>query len=421
MLEKSKSMNKLQLFLLGGAAILIALAVLVFSGAFGFGGRGARTELIMWGTWESDPFREINRALQNNSGNAFTLSYIKKSPATYEQDLVEALAAGAGPDLWLIPAEWRFSRASLIAPLPAQFFNEREFKEQFVDVASLFIAPLRSEGRAADILALPLAFDPLVLYWNKDRFNAASIPLPPRDWTELMNDTSSLTRRNAAGQIEVAGAALGRASNIPLFKHILEALLLQENPRQNSFLQDASVANSATRYYTNFALSSRPHFSWHALLAPPRNLFLQNNLGMMIDYASLAPSFARQNPHLNFAVAPIPQINQTKPVTNGALWGITVSRASPKSAQAWQATLLLTGANLAPSLLAAANFAPARRDLLDSSNPLHAAVLQAKYIPDQHPIQTSAILAEMIDNVADGRKTVSEAINEAKRKFETIR
>lgn len=413
-------MNKLQLFLLSGAAILIALAVLVFSGAFGFGGTGNKTELIMWGTWEDTSFREIGRALQDQSGNTLTLTYIQKSPATYEQDLVEALAAGLGPDLWLIPAEWRFTRASLIAPLPAQFLNEREFNERFVDITSLFIAPPRSEGRTADILALPLAFDPLALYWNKDRFNAASIALPPRNWTELMNQAALLTRRNATGQIEVAGAALGRASNIPLFKSILEALLLQENPRENAFLQDTDTANSAVRFYTNFALSSQPHFSWHALLSSPRTLFLQNDLGMMVDYASYAAPLAEQNSHLNFAVAPLPQIDQTKPVTNGALWGVTVSRASPKSVAAWQAALLLTGKNLATPLIAAARMAPARRDLLDQSNPIHAAVLKAKRIPDQNPARTSSILAGMIDNVADGKKTVSEAVNEAKRKLEII-
>lgn len=414
-------MNKLQLFLLGGAAVLIALAVLVFSGAFGFGGRGSKTELIMWGAWESAPFLEINRALQDQSNNKLTLTYIQKSPATYEQDLVESLAAGVGPDLWLIPAEWRFSRASLIAPLPPQLLNEREFNERFADIASLFVASPPSAGQAPSILALPLAFDPLVLYWNKDRFNAASIPLPPRDWTELMNQAALLTRRDTTGQIEVAGAALGRASNIPLFKNILELLLLQENPRENLFLQDTSTANSATRYYTNFALLSQPHFSWHALLPLPRALFLQNDLGMMIDYASYAASLAQQNPHLNFALAPIPQIDSTKSVTNGALWGITVSRASPKSVAAWQAALLLTDKNIAAPLIAAARMAPARRDLLEQSNPIHAAVLQAKRIPDQNPAQTSATLAEMIDNVADGRKTVSEAINEAKRKLETLR
>lgn len=414
-------MNKLQFFLLGGAAVLIVLAVLVFSGAFGFGGRGSRTELVMWGTWEATPFREINRALQDQSNNKLTLTYIQKSPATYEQDLVESLAAGAGPDLWLIPAEWRFSRASLIASLPSQFLNEREFNERFVDITSLFMAPPPSAGQAPSILALPLAFDPLVLYWNKDRFNAASIALPPRNWTELMSQAASLTMRNAAGQIEVAGAALGRASNIPLFKNILEVLLLQENPQQKTFLEDADAANSATRYYTSFALSSQPHFSWHALLPFPRALFLQNDLGIMIDYASYAASLAQQNPHLNFALAPIPQIDSAKPITNGALWGITVSRASPKSVAAWQAALLLTDKNLAAPLIAAARMAPVLRDLLDSSDPLHTAVLQAKRIPDQNSVQTSAILAGMIDNVADGRKTVSEAVNEAKRKLEIIR
>lgn len=414
-------MNKLQFFFLAGAVVLIALAVLVFSGAFGFGGRGSRTEITMWGTWESAPFREIDRALQEQSGNAFKLTYVQKQTATYEQDLVEALAAGQGPDLWLIPAEWRFSHASLIAPLPPQFLNEREFNERFVDAASLFVAPPRSEGRTADILALPLAFDPLVLYWNKDRFNAASIALPPRDWTELMNQAALLTRRDTAGQIEVAGAALGRASNIPLFKNILEVLLLQENPRQKAFLEDAGAANSATRYYTDFALPSQPHFSWHALLPSPRALFLQNDLGMMIDYASYALSLAQQNPHLNFALAPLPQIDHTNPATAGALWGITVSRASLQSVAAWQAALLLTDKNLAPSLIAAADFAPARRDLLNQSNPIHAAVLQAKRIPDQNPAQTSSILTEMIDNVADGKKTVSEAVNETKRKLETPR
>lgn len=418
-------MNKLQFFLLGGAAVLIALAILVFSGAFGFGGRGARTELIMWGPWESAVFREIDRAFQEQSGlsgqgNAFKLTYVQKPTATYEQELVEALAAGAGPDLWLLPEDLRFSRASLIAPLPTQLLNEREFKEQFIDAASLFVAPSPSAGQAPAIVALPLAFDPLVLYWNKDLFNAASVALPPRDWTELMQNAASITQRNAAGQIEIAGAALGRASNIPLFKSLLELLMMQENQRQNVFLQDTAAANSAVRYYTGFALSTKPHFSWHALMPLPRALFVQNDLGMMIDYASYAPVLSRQNPHLNFATANLPQIDPARPITNGVLWGVTVSRASSKPIQAWQAALLLAGKNFAAPLSAAARMAPGRRDLMDSSNPLHTAALQALFIPDPVPARTSAILAEMIDSVADGKKTVSEAVNEAKRKMETI-
>ena len=413
-------MNKLQLFLLGGAAVLIALAVLVFSGAFGFGDRSGRTNLVMWGTLPKTVFNDISRTIEQSSNGALKLSYEQKTEARYEQELLEALAAGVGPDLWIIPAEWHATRASLIAPLPTALFTEREFTERFVDSASVFIAPARSEGRTNDIVALPLAFDPLVLYWNKDLFNAAAIAAPPRDWTELIAHTRALTRRTPEKQIEQSGAALGRASNIPSFKKILELLMLQENPRQTAFLEDIDAANSATRYYTNFASSFQNHFSWHALLAAPRDLFSENRLAMMFDYASYANPLTERNPHLNAAYALVPQIDATRPVTTGSLWGITVSRSSAKGAQAWQAALLLTNKEIASLITERANIVPVHRGLLKQDSLLHASVLQAKILSDPNPAQTSAILANMIDTIADGRKTVSEAVAEAKRKLESL-
>jgi ABC-type glycerol-3-phosphate transport system substrate-binding protein len=65
--------------------------------------------------------------------------------------------------------------------------------------------------------------DSMVLYYNKDMFNAAGIVAPPTTWQEFQDDVKKLTLVDATGNIVRSGAAIGTAQNVSVFgsnKHV---------------------------------------------------------------------------------------------------------------------------------------------------------------------------------------------------------
>src|SRR3989344_9647409 len=87
--------------------VFIALAVfgiLVFSGAIPIGdddAPGSGGTVVLWGTVKNTAMAEFLEDF-NKANPAFTVKYVEKSADTFNQDLLEALAAGTGPDLFFL-------------------------------------------------------------------------------------------------------------------------------------------------------------------------------------------------------------------------------------------------------------------------------------------------------------------------------
>src|SRR3989344_4092472 len=98
-------MKLFQIVLLAFFAVLIVVAVLIFSGIIPVGNsedKLAQAPITMWGTMPSEKFQTI---IDNAkvAGDAFNITYVQKNASTLEADLVNALASGVGPDLLLAP------------------------------------------------------------------------------------------------------------------------------------------------------------------------------------------------------------------------------------------------------------------------------------------------------------------------------
>ncbi|MBI2625485.1 extracellular solute-binding protein, partial [Candidatus Parcubacteria bacterium] len=92
----------------------------------------------VWGVFDdTDAFKPLidaYRALRPN----VRVSYRKmdaRDPKRYEQELLEAFAAGRGPDIFFIHHTWLKRYREKLRPLPEDLMALREFKETFVDVA----------------------------------------------------------------------------------------------------------------------------------------------------------------------------------------------------------------------------------------------------------------------------------------------
>ena len=113
--------------------------VLVFSGTIPLGrdesaGQGT---VVLWGTL---PSALISGALEtfNQTHPSFVTNYVEKSPETFDRELLEALASGAGPDLLFLPDELAYGYADKIFPIPYESFPMSAFKNTFAGAGEVF-------------------------------------------------------------------------------------------------------------------------------------------------------------------------------------------------------------------------------------------------------------------------------------------
>ena len=182
-------MKNFQIIVLAVFIFAAVFGLLVFSGLIKFGssqntGQGT---VILWGTVKSSV---IAPALEdfNRVNTDFVVKYEEKYPETFNQDLLEALASGTGPDMFFLPDNLALSYANKIFSIPYQSYPVSSFKNTFAGAGEIF---LTSKG----ISALPITIDPLVMYYNRSLLDANDIIYPPTTWNDLITLTPTLTKK----------------------------------------------------------------------------------------------------------------------------------------------------------------------------------------------------------------------------------
>ncbi len=418
--------------------ILTSLVLPVFfSGLFaGFspckGKQPAAATLEFWGVFDdSDVWQPIiNKFSQQYP--YITINYHKKNITTYESELVDALAAGRGPDIFMINNAWLPKHKDKLIAVPETLISTKSFSEIFMDVAS---ADFIDGGK---IYAWPLAVDTLALFYNKDLFNNAGIAQPPQTWEEFNDAVVKLTQKDETGNIKQAGAALGTARNINRSTDILAMLMLQsgakmvaDDKKTAAFNQSVNLASGesfnpgerALLYYSGFADPQKKVYTWNNLQHYSLDSFVEGQTAMMLNYAYQISSLRARSPHLNFAVAPLPQISATgKKITLANYWGQAVSKSSVNPDYAWQFLSWIIQPENLKTYLTATGKPTGRRDLVSwqqADQDLGIFVTQALtgkswWQADNNAVEK--ILADAIDNVTENHQTALQAISEAAKK-----
>src|SRR4029077_4237029 len=128
---------------------------------------------------------------------------VKKSPATYQTDLLNAMAAGTGPDLFIVSQEELGAFGDKVLIIPYNTISQATYLGSYIDEGQLF---LTSQGE----LALPFMVDPLVMYWNRDLFASAGQAQPPQYWTDLIALSPKITSLDNSQNVKRAAVALGQ-------------------------------------------------------------------------------------------------------------------------------------------------------------------------------------------------------------------
>lgn len=428
-------MSQFQLIVIGILMALALVAVLIVSGVIpglSLGGAGEKAvPIAVWGTFPEDYVRSVIADLNENNKSLFILNYVQKNPAAYENELVEALASGRGPDIWFLPQDLILKHKDKIFPIPFVSFSERSFKDTFIQEGELFLS-------ANGIIALPFVVDPIVLYWNRDLFANAGIPKPPQTWDEFVNFVQRLTIRDASANITQAGVAFGEFKNVDHAKEIISLLILQTgNPIVDSVKLRSTLtekgdsainpAESALRFFTEFSDPAKTTYSWNRSLPSSKNAFIAGTLAMYFGYSGEYKDIASKNPHLNFDVSEVPQIKDGAiKATFARMYGLSVSKFSANAAAAITAVYNLTGKDSLSKISQAAYLPPVRRDLLSETvqdpalSIFYKAAIKSRAWFEPDPQDVSNLFSSMIENVVTGKKKISEAISDTSRKLDAL-
>ena len=415
-----------QIILVATFAAVAVAAVLIF--ALAVGGNSASTvgTVTIWGTLDQTAFNTVIRQGLETEPRLAQVTYLQKNADTYINDLTNALAAGQGPDLFLLRQDYAYSQAAKLIPIPSASLSTAQFQGTFVDAAKPFMA---EDG----VLAVPLSVDPLVLYWNKDMLSTAGFAKPPQYWDELYDIARRVTVRSDGGTIKKSAIGFGEYVNVNNAKDVLSLLILQAGglitardqsgkiipalaPRTGDTTQ---ATPSALRFYTEFSDPSKDDYTWNRSRPEARQSFAANDLALYVGYASEQPLILRMNPNLNFAVAPIPQIRgAATAIDTGRVYGFAIPRTAKNPTGAITIAYLLAAADMSKSLSVALGIPSARRDVLslgaqgdDELYNKQAIIVRTWVDPD--PAATESIFRGMIENTTSGAALLTEAVQRA--------
>lgn len=396
--------------------------------------------VVIWGTFESTKMNAVIRAakgiLPENTSSSITYRQIDER--NFNSELVEALAIGEGPDMFLLHHGDIIDQKNKIFTIPFDSYSERRFKETYVEGAEIF---KKHDG----IIALPFMIDPLVMYWNRDILNREGVAVAPKYWDEFFALSPRLTKRDSTANILLSTIAFGEYKNITNAKEILSALFLQSNSTISEFVkggddlkitlsssgvfeEDALSPVSALRFYTEFSNPIKSVYSWNRSLNESRRAFLSGDLVFYFGFASELEDISKSNPNLNFDIAEFPQIRDSnKPITYGNMYGLAMSKSAKNLSGGFKAAVLLSSDAVLQVLSEETKLPPIKRTLLsntpkDDIQPvLYRSALIARGWLEPSREEADLIFQDMIESITSGRLRISSALSEASDQLNGIK
>jgi len=276
-----------------------------------------------------------------------TIAYKKMEYDTYEKNLVNALAAGEGPDIFQIHNDWLPKHYDKISPMPKEIMTLDEYKSTYVDVAvDDFIYQ-------DNIYSLPLYVDTLALYYNTKLLEKNNISSPPTTWQQLVSYVHQITEKTTNGQdILTSGVSLGTSNNINRSSDILYAMMLQKGTLMTSpdnasatFAlstekitgEDFYPGTESLDFYTSFANPDNVNYTWNNKMLGSLEAFEKGYTAMTINYSYQQANIDKfKSPDVRYKVTYLPRIETTDdPISYANFWSESVNKQSKYSAWAW--------------------------------------------------------------------------------------
>jgi len=386
----------------------------------------------IWGTMPGSGVQTVLDQLTEQNETYKDVSYRYIAPEQFEQTLTGALADGGGPDIILTSHEELVDSRRRIAPYTYEQFPLRDIRDRYVEGAQIYAL---SDG----MYALPIAVDPMVLFWNRDILATEGFLVAPRTWEELINvQFNDLVRRDFDRTIRRGVVALGEYNNVRNAFGIVSMLLVQsgsqgvideERGYEISLNQSVSNASNPIRtvadFYTRFSKPANSLYSWNRSFSEDRATFVGEDLVFYFGYASEGPVLERLNPNLNFDISEVPQGGAASVRrTYGRFYGLSLLRSTDNAAGAYSVMSTLAAANVADQIAIGSDLTPVTRQTVAAGSNTNygrisyqsASIAYGWLNPD--PEATDVIFATMMQDINENRGTVDKATGDALGRLE---
>ncbi len=431
-------MSTFQIITLGVAIFIIVGSVAVFALQRGQESQSKSTVEI-WGIIPSKIVNEWSKRINEAERESVNFKYTEIEPDEFEKRWIDAMAAGTGPDIVIIPDDLTLKHQNKLFLIDYKFFTNKKYKDSFIESAEVL---LRNNG----IIGFPLTIDPLVMYWNRTILNNDGISSPPRFWDDLFSIIPRLVRRDTAANISRPVIALGEYQNIDNAKEVLIAMIQQagnnlitldqtsntfESVLDKHFNFSTRPADAALSFFLQFSNPTRDVYTWNRSMPSSKQMFLSGDLVFYIGYASERDIILQKNPNLNFDVAVLPQskafgnnieINKTL----GQMNLIAISRNSSKISSSFNNVLKLIEPQNIKILSELTGLPTVRRDVvIPTENLSYAEVFNRSAlfsIPFLDPgvSETSNIFKSMIESVLVGNLDVNRSVQRAHQEISNM-
>ncbi len=417
--------------------IFLTLIAIVLVAA-GCGGGEAKKEPVTLKIWK--PFVDSSKmssiiAEYTALNPHVTIEYTKKNIENYEEDILNALAAREGPDIFSINNTWLPEYADKVTPAPVDLFALKEYKDSFVDVVS-------SDFVKDDLVyGVAMWVDSLALYYNKDILGTAGIATPPKTWADLERHVRLITTQDETGYFTKSGVAIGLNSNVNRAVDVVYLMMLQAGAIPWSadglspqFTTSISRDGNSTLpgvegldFYTSFGNPRDVNYNWNVNSDYSIDAFANGRAGFLYSYAYARELIESKSPNLNYDVAIVPQYNLNNTSVNFAnYFGEVVNKQSEAPEEAWNFLKFLTSKDTLDKYYASDKQPSSRRDLIELQSRdeqigvFAFANLTAKsfFKPDEP--RMDAIMADAIDNVILRGMTVQQALGQAQTQAGTL-
>lgn len=418
-------MSSFKIIVLTIFSLSIVAGIAIF--AFSKGSSSAPpADVLVWGTIPDNYFNITYAASSLFSNKNIKVNYVRKDPHDFDSDFVEALAEGRGPDVVVIGDDIIYKNRNKLVNIPYKSYSERIFKDTFIEAGEVFLSD-------SGIVAVPFLIDPIVMYWNRDLFANNQVSQPPLYWEQIPDLVNRMTKKDSSGNVFQSTIAFGEWSNVTNAKEVVSMLLLQAGTPITARSGNAVVSvldsqlgfttipgQSALDFYTQFSNQASKVYNWNRSLPNSLNSFLSGNLAIYFGYSSELFQILQKNSNLNYDVAIVPQIKDTKKrIVYGRMLALAISRQSRQVAASYLVINALTEQKSLLELEKLTSLPPVRRDMLANVPPdayrsvFYNSALIAHTFIDPNPVATSKVFKDMIESITSGKSRVSEALSRA--------
>lgn len=415
-------------WIVGIAVILVIIIVIIFACRTQEQAPVGPAKLTYWRLFDEKTVFEPMFTSFNEKNPDIEIDYVKKDADEYYNQLLDALAGGGGPDIFIIRNDWLPAFKDKVEPVPADIYTTDEFRDAFVE-------PAAEEIIANDqIYGIPLSVDSLGMIYNESILTDADCPTPPENWTDFIACTKKITRLSG-NRINRAGTALGTTNNLDvgetgskkLATDILSAMMIQSGTEMVS--ADRSSASfglpvekseggtvypgtRALSFYASFAQPSKETYSWHSRMDNAISAFADKTVAMIFGYSEMVGMIDAKNPNFVYYSAPLPQIKDSSDSkTIAYYWIEVVSKHSQYKQQAWALVDYLSQSSQLSQYHSATKRPPSRKEMIESvsGDPKYGAFASqlsyaTTWYKGKDPYEVYDIFAKMINQTVAGTK-----------------